>query len=286
MIPKAQGMKNYQFRIKKKGRRILRSLRRQSLGLKRYYWIFFTLILFLSVVIGIGYILFHLPLFQVKEVRISGCLRIPEELIEEIADVKGKNILFINLNQVGMKIKEEEWIERVIIKKMLPDRIDILVKERVAQALINLERLYLVDQNGVIFRKVKKNEHFDLPVLTGLTCEFFRRNPKSSHQLICQALAILSIIDSKMGFSREDISEIHIDPVVGFSIFDVKNATQIKLGFTDFYEKLERFKMLGEIMRKEGSPKIIDLRYQDKVLVTWDNLPDRSKINKEVKRNG
>jgi cell division protein FtsQ len=240
----------------------------------------------LSILGGIGYLINQSSLFQVRKIKVHGCIRIQRDRVIELADLKGKNILFLNLGKVARRIKQERWIEHVAVKRELPDRIEIEIKERQGIALINLDAIYLVDEKGLVFRKVMDNEHFDLPILTGLNREYLKRNPERSNQLIRQALGLIRLVHTRLGLSPDDVSEISIDLVAGFSLFDFKNATQIKLGISDFYEKLERYRKMRDIMERERVPRIIDLRYKDKILVTWDDTHYAVQGSKEVKKNG
>jgi cell division protein FtsQ len=272
--------------MQKKGRWIWKNLFHQSPRLINVYRVLLISSLTLSILGVIGYFIYRSPLFQVREIKIHGCSRIQKDRIIRVAELKGKNILSLNLRQVARKIKQEHWIEHVAVKRELPNRIEIEIRERQAIALINLDNIYLVDAKGVIFKKVLKGEHFDLPVLTGLNPEFLQREPEKSGQLIRQALALIPLVNARIGLSERDISEISIDPDTGFSLFDVENVSQVKLGFSDFYERLERYKRVREVMEREKRPRVIDLRYKDKIIVTWDDTRKKIHESKEVRRNG
>ena len=286
MAHRPRSMKNYQFRVQKKGRRMWRNICHQAPKLIKGSFLLLISCAILSVLGWIGYLMYQSPFFQVKDIKVHGCAKIQRDRVIELADLKGKNILSLNLRQVARRIKQERWIEHVAVKRELPDRIEIELKERQGVALINLDTICLVDEKGVIFKKVMNGEHFDLPVLTGLSREYLQTDPQKSNQLIRQALALVPLVNARIGLSQEDISEIHIDPDAGFSLFEVKNATQVKLGFSDFYEKLERYRRVREIMAREKTPGVIDLRYKDKILVTWDNTHTAIHGSKEVRKNG
>jgi cell division protein FtsQ len=279
-------MKNYPFRVRKKGRWMWRYLRHQAPKLLKGLILLLISCFTLSIVAGIGYLMYRSPFFQVKEIRVDGCDRIHKNRVIEFSDLKGKNILSLNLREVARRVKQERWIEQVVVKRVLPDRVEICLRERQAVVLINLDTIYLVDGKGMIFRKVRSGEYFDLPVFTGLSREYLQRDPKKSNQLIQQAIALVYLVNERIGLSQDKISEIHIDPDIGFSLFVGKIATQFKLGFSDFHEKLELYKKVREIMDKERMPRVIDLRYKDKILVTLEEIHRTTRGNKEVRKNG
>lgn len=278
-------MRNYQFRVKKKGRWVWKNLRYHASKLIRGSVIIFISCIALALVGGTGYLMCRLPFFQVKEVNVHGCARIQRERVIQLADLKGKNIISLNLRQVARRIKQERWIEQVVVRRELPDRIEICLKERQAVALVNLDAIWLVDEKGRVFMQVRDDEYFDLPMLTGLSREYLKREPQKANQLIRQALTLVPLVHARIGLSQENISEIHINPDTGFSFYDVESATQVKLGLSDFYEKLERYRKLRGVMNSERTPRVIDLRYKDKILVTLDEV-HTNHGSKEVKKNG
>jgi cell division protein FtsQ len=278
-------MRNYQFRVKKKGRWVWKNLRYHASKLIRGSVIIFISCIALALVGGTGYLMCRLPFFQVKEVNVHGCARIQRERVIQLADLKGKNIISLNLRQVARRIKQERWIEQVVVRRELPDRIEICLKERQAVALVNLDAIWLVDEKGRVFMQVSDDEYFDLPMLTGLSREYLKREPQKANQLIRQALTLVPLVHARIGLSQENISEIHINPDTGFSFYDVESATQVKLGLSDFYEKLERYRKLRRVMDKERTPRVIDLRYKDKIFVTLD-AAHTNRGSKEVKKNG
>jgi cell division protein FtsQ len=278
-------MRNYQFRVKKKGRWVWKNLRYHAPKLIRGSVIIFISCIALALVGGTGYLMCRLPFFQVKEVSVHGCARIQRERVIALSDLKGKNIISLNLRQVARRIKQERWIEQVVVRRELPDRIEICLKERQAVALVNLDAIWLVDEKGRVFMQVSDDEYFDLPMLTGLSREYLKREPQKANQLIRQALTLVPLVHAGIGLSQENISEIHINPDTGFSFYDVESATQVKLGLSDFYEKLERYRKLRRVMDKERTPRVIDLRYKDKILVTLDEV-HTNHGSKEVRKNG
>jgi len=281
-----QMIKNYQFKVGKKGRRIRRNLHHRAPKLIKGSILLLISCVSLSFLGVMGYLMFRSPFFQIKEVKVYGCSRLQRDRVVEPSDLKGRNILSLNLKQVARKIEQERWIKNVVVKRGLPDRIEIYLRERRPIALINLGDIYLVDEDGIVFRKVKSGEYFDLPILTGLGRKYLQRDPQKFIHLIRQALVLLYLLDEKMGLSQDKISEIHIDGDIGFSLFDVESTTQIKLGFSEFREKLERFKRVKEVMDKEITPRVIDLRYEDKIYVTLDERDNIVHGSKGVRKNG
>jgi len=175
---------------------------------------------------GISQWLCRTPFFTVTGVTINGCSRVSEETILKLSGVKpDSNLLALDLNQMAQTIEKHPWIESASISKKLPDRLEIVVRERVPVAMINLDTLYLIDGSGVIFKKISKDDRFDLPVITGIASiphvaqgedqgeEIQAEDEASSaRKNLARALDIIALASKgTRTLGINDISEIHID---------------------------------------------------------------------------
>ncbi len=184
-------------------------------------------------VYGISRWLCHSPFFTVTGVTINGCNRVSEETILKLSGVKpDSNLLALDLDTMAHSIETHPWIQSASISKKLPDRLEIAITERQPVAMINLDRLYLLDSTGTVFKKVEKGEKFDLPLITGLSVAVPEQNADSSANVDAkgstnsgQAFAgsteqeqmerILEIIRRASSGTRtlgiNNISEIHVE---------------------------------------------------------------------------
>ena len=181
---------------------------------------------------------------------------------------RGSNILAISLKDVSERIEQHPWIEKAQVKRMLPRRIFIEVIERRPIAMINLDRLYMVDKKGVVFKEVGPEDVSDIPVLTGLESEGFADNESVSKNLIENALTLMKKVDKDKALCLDDISEIHMDPYCGLTLYTLNDAIQIKLGFGPYEQKLVRLKkVMADLQTKYRNAECIDMTYGQKVYV-------------------
>ena len=152
----------------------------------------------------------------------------------------GQNVLGLDLKEVAKQIRRHPWVAEVRIRRILPDRLQIEIKEREPVALVSVGELYYVDREGTIFKKVKPGEHLGYPVLTGFDEPGPLQRGRIGRQAIREALALLEQVSAKTNFRSEQISEIHLDPDLGFSIYTAHAGAQIHLGWDNFERKLER----------------------------------------------
>ncbi len=110
------------------------------------------------------------PLFSLQEVVVEGNHHLGRERIEEILGVhRGDNLISLDVGALGRRLRATGWIEGVSIHRRLPHGLVVKVRERRPVALARLRgETYLVDERGVLFRKVGPKERWPLPLITGL----------------------------------------------------------------------------------------------------------------------
>jgi len=227
---------------------------------------------------ALGYILIgHLytsSYFNTRQVLINGEKKVAEMEVLNLAGIDiGHNILNIKLKDVSKRIEQHPWVEKALVKRRMPGKIVIEIKERSPIIKINLDRLYLVDRTGVIFKEVGPEDKFDIPVLTGLESEDPTTHEGISAKLIEEALAILDDIHEKKILDPSDISEVNMDTHAGLTLFTVSDATQIKLGDGNYGQKLSKLKkVLNDLEDRYQKAEYINLTYGDKVYVKLNNM--------------
>ena len=217
--------------------------------------------------------------FHVKKIQVEGCLRHTKDQILYIGSIQSHNNLFsLNLRNICQCLENSPWIERAKIKRIFPDKLDIHITEREPAALINLNQLYWVDKKGTIFKKAEREDGLlAFPILTGVTWQDLMK-PQGVHtHLITQTLTLMTIL-GKEGIDTSAISEIHLDPTFGLTIFTTHHATQIDMGFPPFPKKCRHLcSIMEDLKRKDLIPQTIDLNYR------WRAFVKTKPPNKEFK---
>ena len=222
------------------------------------------------------------PYFQLRETVVKGAERIPREEILSLAEIKpAQNILTVNLKAMARRIQNNVWVKDVSIKRDLPSKLIIEVRERQPIALIKKdEAFYYIERDGVIFTKLGKDQRTDLPILTG-----FCRKGEDNRDRIRKSIDLLEYLSGYDDISGlKNVSEIYDDRVFGFSLF-TENGMCLLLGFDDYERKLQRLKpVLADLTKRETRGfLIIDLNNPHKVTVQGKELPTPAKKAKGVR---
>jgi cell division septal protein FtsQ len=222
----------------------------------------------------LGYMIYQyaqrVPLFNVGEIRIMGCLHATESELLQLAQIDFKDSLFgLNLQELSGRLRQHPWVENARVQRDWARKALVIdVKERVAQALILFEDLYLVDPHGEVFKKASLQERMDFPVLTGLSHKEVTQKDPQAMSLILQSLGLLEHMGTRAVFNSKQISEIHLSKQGGLTIFTTEGAIPIRLGTEAFAEKLNRLeKILPDLVPKAKDIEYVDLNYPTKAVV-------------------
>ena len=188
---------------------------------------------------------------KIKEISIRGCVQIDAaSLLKESSIQKGRNILSINLKMESSLLEQNPWVYRAVVKRSLPDRIDIQIHEHRALAVIRLDDFYLVDENAEIFIQTTPNA-FNLPLLTGLSNKDIDENGDEANRLIKAALGLINNVNRQNKRCRSGVT-IEMDPVFGLTMVSRADSNKISMGFDDFETKLTLLESILKDLGKKG----------------------------------
>ena len=135
-------------------------------------------------------------LFRVCQVLVKGCDRVTEEEVLQLSDVTAQdNLLSLDLKSIATSIEAHPWVRTVEVKKKLPDHLMITIKEHTPVALLNSDKMYLVDEQGEIIDKLSTEDPVSLPIITGIDPKNIKNHQitKSPNHQIQKALELISM---------------------------------------------------------------------------------------------
>ncbi len=209
------------------------------------------------------------PFFRVREVEVEGSQKIPKETILSLTGFdEMPNLFSLKLKEVVKKLESHPWIEQVQVRKVFPNKIRIQIVERKPIGIIQLEELYYIDANGLIFSQLEDKDEYNFPVLTGLTRVALEKDPIEAKRLITKAMEFLRIVNKERAFPPEEISEIYMEKTYGIHCFTKTQGIEVKLGWDHFGEKLRRFSFIWSDLQKRGVSAVsIDCRDLKRMVV-------------------
>jgi len=200
------------------------------------------------------------PFFRMREIEVKGCRRIAQETILALTQVEGMpNLFSINLKEVAKPLESHPWIDHVGVRKVFPNKILVQIEERKPIAILQLEELYYIDTQGIIFSPVGDRDEHDYPLLTGLTRQLLERDPVEAKSLIMKGLELLRIAEKEKGSFLQEISEIQMEKNYGIKCFTRTEGVEVEMGWDQFEEKFQRLSFIWLDLQKRGfSAALID----------------------------
>jgi cell division protein FtsQ len=153
----------------------------------------------------------------------------------------GTNILAVDVEAVRRKIEADPWVASATVSRQLPDTLHVAVTEHAPKAVLLSGHFYLLDDDGVPFKRVEAGERAGLPVITGVDRNLLVKGDPAATQIIRRALDVLAVYSEK---ARPRLAEIHVGDGGEALLYTEKTGTLLRLGRGPVGERLARFDAL------------------------------------------
>ena len=195
---------------------------------------------------------FTINKFEIKEIKIENNeILEDQELINIFSFLYTKNIIFLNSYELKKNIDPNNFIEKIEIKKILPDKLIIKVFEKEPIAILidkNQKKYYLGKKTNLIeFRKISKYEN--LPIVKG--------EPKNFKNLFDNLVKINFPIDQILSFQHFKVNRWNIEMI---------DKKILKLPEKNYTESLTNFMSIKDKSNFEKY-KIFDYRLNNQLVL-------------------
>jgi len=219
--------------------------------------------------------------FEIKEIAVRGIKELTEKDILAMAKIQPRsNILAVSTDVVAGRIAANPWVKHIYVGRELPDRLVLDVRERTPIALLKQAgNFYLMDGEGVVFKKLSKGDDVDLAIVTGVNVE-----AKVQSALMTEALKLLETLSTSDQHALVGtVSEMHVDEVFGLSVLTDKGL-HLKLGRENFAGKLHQLQIVLADLEMRGMKNghlFVDLADVSKVTVQHKDALEKSQEQKK-----
>ncbi len=190
---------------------------------------------------------------RIREIRFEGLSRVGRQELLDLSPVQaGDNLLLSDPGSVEAALARHPWIETVEVRRALPSSLVVKVTERRAVALVDLGGLYLVDDRTRVFKRAAPGDGLDLPVVTGIAREDWVERRSEMEPLLAGALALVDRWAERGLDRRAPLSEIHVDPDSGVTVYAGREGMEIRLGSGELPAKLSRLDRVLDALEADG----------------------------------
>lgn len=219
-----------------------------------------------AVAAGIQWLLTS-PRFAVAVVEVEGTSRLSPAEVREAAGISpGENLFGLNSDEVVGRLMRLPSLKRVEVVRSFPNRVTLVVEERVPFALAHAGRLYWLDEDGVSLGPEPRAVTPRLPVVTGIRPEETRNGGEPAARARGAVSLIRSMLRTGSPLIRE-ISEIDMSGADGPVLYTVEGV-EVRLGTADWEDRLGRLEGVLAQIRSLGEPvEYVDLRFRGQVVL-------------------
>ncbi len=207
-------------------------------------------------------------------IQVSGSSNVSRSQVMEImASDLNRNVFFVPLELRKKQLEQVPWVRSATVMRLLPDRLNIVVKERTPVAFVEVNsHIELIDANGVLMDlPAGQLTSYSFPVVVGVP----DTEPVSTRAARMKIYThLIKDLDAGGAHYSRDLSDVDLsDPDdVKATVTDPNGAVLVHLGSSNF---LERFKIYvthvkewrAQFQRLES----VDLRYEHQVIVNPDS---------------
>ena len=121
------------------------------------------------VIIGVSIYVALSPLFNIKEINVTGNSKLSKEEIISLSELKtDENTFKVSEKNTKNKVKANAYIENVKIRRKLPDKVEIIVVERVATYMIPFANSYIYINNQGYMLEIT-SQKAEMPAIVGIS---------------------------------------------------------------------------------------------------------------------
>lgn len=250
----------------------------------------FTCLAILSAILIISYSWFtQTDLLETEYIEISGINRLSEGDILKQGRVKyGMNIFEINLSVLNQSLLAHPWIKKVELFRIMPNRIQINVQEHLPLAIVEFDERYLMNHDGIIFTNYSEPFN-ELPIISGLLPDdinIFSDDEFKNDTIQLSAVMEILKIQSKTfrKISEKRIHTIRVDHELGLTLLSDGQIKEVKLGFDDYQDKLNKLEDVVKFITKNDDLLIIekiDIVNTDRIVIKPANETNTHNLSKK-----
>jgi len=209
---------------------------------------------------------------NIEEVVIKGNDYLSKDEIIYKSQIKlGENIFKLDLKKSIEFLKQEPWIKELEIKRIIPNKIIISLKEREGAAIVYIsEECYILSKEGIVLSKIDKQEGLSIPLISGLKIARVKIGETIDKPEFRTAL---EIINSANVILPKEFYKVKIFASDDFLLFNIDDTLKVRVNKPE--EIINKGNLLrealGKIVKEKLPVEYIDMRFKDSVIIKVKN---------------
>ena len=194
--------------------------------------------------------------FRLDQVTLTGRNHAnADEIKKALSVTQGEPLLAVSLPEMKARLEAVPEVKSVVIARDLPDRLSIVIAERVPVAIWqNDGNLQLVDREGVVLERSRYRENVTLPVVVGADA------PKHMTEL-------MALLDSVPSLKTDVVAAVR----VGSRRWNIQLSRNIVVMLPEDAPDAA-WKRFADLVESKGllakAIRTVDMRMEDRVFIT------------------
>lgn len=215
---------------------------------------------FLTLLVTAFYVFLQSSIFNITYIEVKGNQVLAADSLRKMSGITpGTNIFKINTAEAAAKVAMHPLLKEVEVKRELPSRLVIAVKERQGIALLPYQgRFWLCDEEGVLLQALDSLQEKNLPLLTGVDLNQPHPGLKLKQPGISSGLALLQILPRELYLSTSEIA-VHDENNLKLYTLD---GIEVRLGNSE--RALQKLNLFLQVWKEVKDKKLlyVDVSHQ------------------------
>lgn len=201
---------------------------------------------------------------ELQQITVLGLDRVTrEEVLQRLRLPSSQSLLTLEIAELTGRVESHPWIGSVTFDRVFPHSLVVQVDERRPAAVLgDSPSSFYFDVEGVLLPKVRGEGEPRLPIVEGMTEQFFLKEKAEGQRRAKQGIHIAELLGKEFsGRPRVDISSAHTTVV---------DLPHVRFQFGQEVERQwERFLVLYPTIKKdmERHSQEVDLRFSQKIIL-------------------
>lgn len=196
--------------------------------------------------------------FATKHVDVAGNVRLTREMVLQYGGIgEGDNSLAVSIAEVERNLRDTPWVEEASVKRLLPDRFVIKLKERMPSFWVHKDGvLYYANERGGIIAPVESKNFLSLPTL--------RIEPGAEEATPYLARLLKDVQGGGLPIEAGAIAHVTLSPARGVELYLEDREMRLSIATDDWEGNLARLGMaLGDLARRHELGGVREARAVD-----------------------
>jgi cell division protein FtsQ len=212
---------------------------------------------------------------SVVHVRPEGNRLLTDEEVVKLAAIPTEARLFdIDLQGVRQRLLRSPFVDRVTVRRNVPNEVTIEIEERLPVAALSVDRMLLIDAEGIVLPSVRSADAGDLPLITGaVPAAECVPGKRIASPAVRDALVLLDMARSISDECYQRISDVAVGTGETLIMHTSEFGIPVIVRREDLASQMAKFDgFWRSIVYSRGAADLqyVDLRFEDNVVVRWN----------------